>query len=153
MWEDFWNLRVNDRLARWREFRKELDTMPFEEALKSINDTWGSAPFFNYHLDDSSPFNWPDPWTLLAENRYCDFTKALGMLYTIYFTKHRKDDLELLVYVDNKKNERYYVVSIDKGNHILNYHPWEIVNTKQFKEKHIQLLYQYSITDLKLEKY
>jgi len=153
MWDNFWHLRVNERLTQWRHFRQQLDAMSFQEALQEVNTTWSKAPYIEYYMDESDPSNWPDPWTLLAENQYCDCTKALGMLYTIYFTAHRRDDLELLVYYNYKKNDRYHVVSINNGKHILNYWPQELVNTTQFEEKHMKLLYRYSITDLKLEKY
>jgi hypothetical protein len=45
------------------------------------------------------------------------------------------------------------MVWLDDGKYILNYWPYEIVNTKQVEEKQLQLLYQYSSTDLQLEKY
>jgi hypothetical protein len=89
----------------------------------------------------------------LAENYYCNVAKALGILYTIYFTSHRTKDLELRVYYDYKDKERYTVVYMDQGKYILNYWPYEIVNTEQVEEKQLQLLYRYSSTDLQLDKY
>jgi len=90
---------------------------------------------------------------LLAENYYCDVAKSLGILYTIYFTSHRAVDLKLHMYYDYEDKERYTVAWIDQGKYILNYWPYEIVNTKQIEEKQLHLLYQYSSTDLQLEKY
>ena len=114
---------------------------------------WSTAPFVNYNLDPSDPNSWPDPWTLLAENYWCDVAKALGIIYTIYFTHHSDTPMELRVYYDYKDKERYTVAWLDKGKYILNYWPYEIVNTKQVEEKQMHLLYQYSNTDLALEKY
>jgi hypothetical protein len=42
---------------------------------------------------------------------------------------------------------------LDQGKYILNYWPYEIVNTKQIEEKQMHLLYRYSSTDLQLNKY
>jgi hypothetical protein len=114
---------------------------------------WSTAPYVTYYLDPSEPNSWPDPWTLLAENYYCNVAKSLGILYTIYFTSHRAADLELRMYYDYKDKERYTVAWIDQGKYILNYWPYEIVNTTLIEEKQLHLLYQYSSTDLQLEKY
>ena len=152
MWQNFWNLRVNDRLAEWKDFRHELDRLPLESAVIELNNMWSTAPFVNYNLDPSDPNTWPDPWTLLAENYWCDVAKALGILYTIYFTHHRNTPMELRVYYDYKDKQRYTVAWLDDGKYILNYWPYEIVNTKQVEEKQLHLLYQYSSTDLALEK-
>jgi hypothetical protein len=153
MWQNFWNLRVNDRLAEWKDFRHELDRLPLETAVVELHNMWSTAPFINYSLDPSDPTTWPDPWTLLAENYWCDVAKALGIIYTIYFTHHRNTPMELRVYYDYKDKERYTVAWLDEGKYILNYWPYEIVNTKQVEEKQLHLLYQYSSTDLALEKY
>jgi hypothetical protein len=61
--------------------------------------------------------------------------------------------MELRVYYDYKDKERYTVAWLDEGKYILNYWPYEIVNTKQVEETQLHLLYQYSSTDLALEKY
>ena len=153
MWTNFWNLRVNDRLAEWKDFRHELDRLPLESAVIELNNMWSTAPFVNYNLDPSDPNTWPDPWTLLAENYWCDVAKALGILYTIYFTHHRNTPMEIRVYYDYKDKQRYTVAWLDNGKYILNYWPYEIVNTKQIEETQLHLLYQYSSTDLALEKY
>ena len=153
MWQNFWNLRINDRLTQWKDFRHDLDRLPLELAVVELNNMWSTAPMINYYLDPSEPNTWPDPWTLLAENYYCNVAKALGILYTIYFTSHKNVNFELRVYYDYKDKERYTVAWLDQGKYILNYWPYEIVNTKLIEEKELQLLYQYSSTDLALEKY
>ena len=100
MWQNFWNLRVNDRLAEWKNFRHKLSDLPLDQAIRELNGMWSTAPYVNYYLDPSEPNSWPDPWTLLAENYYCDVAKSLGILYTIYFTSHRAADLKLHMYYD-----------------------------------------------------
>ena len=153
MWQNFWNLRVNDRLAEWKDFRHQLDRLPLESAVVELNNMWSTAPFVNYNLDPSDPNTWPDPWTLLAENYWCDVAKSLGIAYTIYFSSHKLTPMEIRVYYDYKDKTKHCVAWLDNGKYILNYWPYEIVNTKQVEEKQLQLLYQYSSTDLQLEKY
>ena len=153
MWQNFWNLRVNDRLARWKDFRHQLDRLPLESAVVELNNMWSTAPFVNYNLDPSDPNSWPDPWTLLAENYWCDVAKSLGIAYTIYFSSHKLTPMEIRVYYDYKDKTKHCVAWLDHGKYILNYYPYETVNTKQIEEKQLQLLYQYSNTDLALNKY
>jgi hypothetical protein len=153
MWQNFWNLRVNDRLAQWKDFRHALSDLPLESAVVELNNMWSTAPYVTYYLDPSDPKTWPDPWALLAENYYCNVAKALGILYTIYFTSHKNVNFELHVYYDYKDKTKHCVAWLDHGKYILNYWPYEIVNTKQIEENQLQLLYRYSSTDLQLEKY
>lgn len=153
MWTNFWNLRVNDRLTQWKDFRHSISNLPFLEAIQKTNQLWSTAPFVTYYLDPSSPESWPDPWTLLAENYYCDVAKSLGIIYTIYFTSHKMVDVELRTYYNFKDKIRYNVAWFEGGKYILNYYPFEIVNTTQIEEQKLDLLYSYSINDLQLEKY
>ena len=153
MWQNFWNLRVNDRLTQWKDFRHQLDRLPLESAVVELNNMWSSAPFVNYNLDPSEPKTWPDPWTLLAENYWCDVAKSLGIAYTIYFSSHKSTPVEIRVYYDYKDKTKHCVAWLDHGKYILNYWPYEIVNTKQIEEKQLQLLYQYSSKELQLDKY
>ena len=153
MWQNFWNLRVNDRLTQWKDFRHQLDRLPLGSAVVELNNMWSTAPFVNYNLDPSDPKSWPAPWELLAENYWCDVAKALGIAYTTYFSSHKLTPIEIRVYYDYKDKTRHSLVWLDNGKYILNYWPYEIVNTKQIEEKQLQLLYQYSSIDLQLEKY
>lgn len=153
MYTNFWNLRVSDRLSQWKDIRHTLSDLSLTDAVAELNQLWSTAPFIGYYLPPDNPAEWPDPWTLLAENYYCDVAKSLGMLYTIYFTSHKSVPMELRVYYDFKEKNRYNVVWIDSGKYILNYWPYEIVNTKQIEETELQLLYSYSTEDLQLDKY
>ena len=154
MYSNFWLLKTSDRLIEWKDFRHRISDLPLDKAVVDLNLLWSSAPFVTYYLAPDNIANWPDPWTLLAENYYCDLAKALGILYTIYFTRHKGIDLTLDVYYDYQSKTRSNVVSIDQGKYILNYWPYEIVNTTQItQEQQLKKLYSYSSKDLHLEKY
>lgn len=153
MLSNFWNLRVNERLTCWKNFRYELGLLPLGEAVTKLNNLWSTAPYVTYYLAPDQPNTWPDPWTLITENYYCDLAKALGSMYTIYFTSHKNVNLEIHIYHDCETNERSNVLYIDNGNYIINYWPFEIVNTIHIAEKKLKLLYRYTSNDLALEKY
>lgn len=153
MWDNFWELRVNQRLTGWKLFRQKIGELDLEEALQTVNNTWDRVPYVTFYLADDDPASWPDPWTLIAENYYCDLAKALGMLYTLYFSEHADTDMQLEIYYDHRTKERYYLLSVQSGKYILNCWPQQIVNTEQIANKKLKLVYQYSKSDLNLEKY
>ena len=153
MYNNFWNLRVNDRLTYWKDFRHKLSDLQYSKAVEELNNLWSTAPFVTFYLSPDAPDTWPDPWTLVAENYYCDIAKALGIIYTIYFTGHKCNNTELRVYYDYSSKTRYNVAWLEQGKYILNFYPYEIVNTEQIEKMQLQLLYQYTIKDLQLEKY
>lgn len=153
MWSNFWNLRINDRLNQWKDVRSDISRLPIDQAIDQVNQLWSTAPYVTYYLDSSDPQSWPDPWTLLAENYWCDVAKTLGIVYTLYFSSHKNIPIEIRTYYDYNDKSRYTVAWLDNGKYILNYWPYKIVNTKQIEEKQLKLLYQYSNTDLSLDKY
>ena len=143
-------LKPEDRLKSWREFRARLDLVGLEEALELTLDFWSGAPFVPFNLDPDLPKEWPDPWTLVSENSYCDVAKCLGIIYTIALTTHKKDlDIEFRIYEDPKTQLVYNLAWINSGKYILNMIDGQIVNTKQFNKK-LKLKKQYSEAELQL---
>ena len=143
-------LQASERLTRWRDFRKSLDNLPLDQAVQSVVDFWNSCPFNPYYLDPDQPENWPDPWTLIEENYYCDLAKALGMLYTIKFTKH-DPAVEIRVYYDPETRLTYNLVWIEQGKYVLNLISDEVVN-KEHVAKNLKLKVKYN-EELKLNSY
>jgi hypothetical protein len=123
----FWNLRVNDRLTAWKDFRHYVDGLELKIALEEINQLWSRAPFVNYYLSPDNPKTWPDPWTLLAENYYCDLAKSLGILYTISLLDRADLGSASLVLTRSGHN----LVLVEKTKYILNWDSGTIVNTNQ----------------------
>ena len=148
-----WFPTFAQRLESWQQLRHTVQSMSAPAAAEAVNQWWFRAPWSAYHLHWDDQADWPDPWQLLSDNMYCPVARGLGILYTIYFTSHRNMQLDLRVYYDYKDKERYTVACLDQGKYILNYWPYEIVNTKQVEEKQMHLLYQYSSIDLQLNKY
>lgn len=145
--------KPEDRLRSWREFRSSLDSLPLDQAMAQTSEFWARAPFTPYNLDPDTNTNWPDPWTLVFENTYCDVAKCLGIVYTMLLTEHRNNlDIEVRVYVDPSTNYEYNLAWFNQGKYILNMNDGAVVNKTQFN-KTLILKKQYSAVDLKLENY
>ena len=148
-----WKLEPDERISRWREFRKSLDLLPLGQALDEVAIFWQSCPHHPFYLDTTTTDTWPNPWELIAENYYCDLAKALGMLYTIYFTKHREGlDAEIRVYYDPVTQFTYNIAVLSQGKYMLNFLDGAVVNTLSIN-KNLKLKQSYSSKDLKLQEY
>lgn len=148
-----WNLRPEERLREWKDFRRKIGTQPLAEACQSVTHLWSYAPYVNYYIDpdrNSSTSPWPDPWTLLYENYYCDVAKALGMLYTLYLSDHKPNDIELLLGVNEETREPCNLVSLAQGKYILNLEFDTVVNSIP---EHFKVRYRYQPDDLDLDQY
>jgi hypothetical protein len=140
------------RLRVWRDFRNQLDQLPLLTALEQTTQYWARAPFTPWHLELSRVDTWPDPWTLIEENYYCDIAKCLGIIYTISLTQHKKNiTIEFRNYCDDVGHE-YNLAWIDEGKYIINLIDQEVVNIEQF-DKTLKLVKRYSEADLKLDSY
>jgi hypothetical protein len=146
-------LKAEDRLRAWRDFRTTLDTLPLENAMAQIAEFWAQAPFSPYHLDPESIDQWPDPWTLIDENVYCDIAKCLGIVYTAILTQHRTDlSVEIRVYEDPRTGYEFNLAFFDQGKYILNMIDGSVVNITQI-EKTLKLKKTITAVELQLEKY
>lgn len=148
-----WKLDTSERIARWRDFRKSLDALPLEQAIEATAEFWSGCPFAPYYLDPDRPESWPSPWELISENYYCDLAKAIGMLYTMYFTKHKLGlESEIRVYYDPETKYTYNLAVFAQGKYVLNFLDDTVVNIVSIN-KNLKLKRTYSSTDLKLEEY
>lgn len=148
-----WKLTADERVAHWHAFRKTLDTLTLEQALIETAKFWHKCPFTPYYLDPDNTEAWPDPWTLIYENIYCDIAKCLGIVYTIELTEHKKNlDAEIRIYKDQNTGHEYNLAWFSQGKYIINLIDNEIVNNTQF-DKRFTLVKQYTAEDISLEKY
>jgi hypothetical protein len=148
-----WKLKPDDRLDRWKQFRKRLGTLPLESALAECVDFWQKAPFTPYYLEHADQTNWPDPWQLVYENYYCDLAKALGIVYTLHLSEHGTNlEMSIRVYQDTASRGQYNLAWIDQGKYVLNLSHDEVVNT-QHLQQHLALEFKYTSEDLCINKY
>lgn len=146
-------LSTSERLTRWKSFRKELDTLLIDDALKKTLRLWNNCPFVPHYLLPEDQINWPDPWTLIQENYYCDLAKVLGIIYTLHLTCHGPTlDPEIRVYYDPKTRYTYHIAYFCQGKYVLNLIEDEIVNKEHINQR-FKLKHCYTAADLKLEQY
>jgi hypothetical protein len=144
-----WKLPATTRIAQWRDFRKTLATMGLEQAVEEINHFWTGCPFTPYYLEADQPQTWPDPWTLISENYYCDLAKCLGIVYTVLLGGHKMDP-EIHIYQDTETRLMYHLAVLCQGKYVINLHSDEVVNITSLS-KTLQLKYRYTEADLKLQ--
>lgn len=147
-----WKLPPADRLEHWKRFRREIDSMTFEAALEQVAKFWNRAPFTPFYLEHDQPQNWPDPWTLIAENCYCDLAKALGIVYTLHLSNHKDHNISLRIYRRSGTFHQYNLVWINNGKYVLNLESEEVVNKKSIPEDLVHIV-NYSGAELGLDRY
>jgi hypothetical protein len=122
-----WPVTFDDRFQAWVDLRSRCQFLDLESALTTINTWWFGSPWQPYYLHWDDQPAWPDPWTLLNDNVYCDLARGLGILYTI--TLLDRADLTDAVLVLTKDGDN--LVLVNKSKYILNWNPDTIVNTNQ----------------------
>jgi hypothetical protein len=136
-----WPATFDQRLLEWRQLRIECQSQTLDECLLTINHWWFRTPWAGHSLHWDDCPEWPDPWQLLSEDRFCSLARGLGMLYTICLLQ-RSDlgDAELVEC--NQDN----LVLVQNRKYILNWDPDEIVNIplesynrrRRITQQHIQ---------------
>lgn len=148
-----WNLKPEERLREWRGFRLNIGQKPLESALEDTSRLWSYAPYVTHYLSADLTEEWPDPWTLVHENYYCDLAKALGMFYTLYLSDHYNktiDNLEIRIYKNQSTHDVLHTVWINRGKYILNLIFDTVVN-KNLVDENFTLKYKYNVNDLGLD--
>jgi len=114
----FLDTNVDERITRWREFRNTLESCndPFEKTL----EFWQQAPVTEKHLNQYHSQEWPTPWELLKENRYCPVAIPLMIGWTLKLTtKFTKVPVLIKISIDHKTKRYYNLVEVE--NTIINY--------------------------------
>ena len=133
----------NERLLSWRQLRESTLHLPITDACVEIDRWWQQAPIVTRHLHPTDSNNWPDPWTLLSENIYCNLTKAVGMCYTLLL--NGISDIEIVLAAD-EQCEDHYLVLVNNRQIIMNYWP-DTVSSNNIRDFTIKS--PISITSLK----
>lgn len=113
MWHE---TSCRDRILHWRNWRKGLDALSFDDALATVCHEWMMVPTVNHYLTPDDPTQWPTPWELVADNHYCDLAVCLGIFYSLSLSKHRDEHSFSIVIYDDPINHRWYnLCMIDDG--------------------------------------
>lgn len=144
-----WTMQPHERLRWWHQFRNEISKKSLEEAVWDTNHLWSYSPFVNQYLHQDNISNWPDPWELMYDNYYCDLARALGIVYTLYFTSH-KPEMSISIFLDRDTNETYNLSLVNEGKYVCNLIHDEVVNISQIP-KSMEKVKTITTSQLKLE--
>jgi hypothetical protein len=118
-----WPQTAEERLQQWCALRDSARSHALLDCVAAVNDWWWRTPQINSNLKWYDHARWPDPWQLLAEDRWCDLARALGMLYTVSMMD--RADVEDLCLI---RTQDHNLVQVNQGKYILNWAPRHIVN-------------------------
>lgn len=104
-----------DRLLYWTMFRDSLDKS--QTPLQDVNKKYKDLELESQRYNPWDQTDWPTPWALIFENRYCAFLKALGIGYSLKLTETFKDKTTQLLIVKDKELQTRYLCVVD--NHVL----------------------------------
>jgi len=101
--------KYEDRLRAWSKFRASLETSL--DPLTDIIKFYERAPMVSIQVDPYDSNVWLDPWELLYENQYCDFSKILAICYTLQLTdRFTAEDFEIHICTNDKEARTYYLL-------------------------------------------
>ncbi len=101
--------KFEDRLAIWKGLRDSLSVSsnPIQETI----NFWKTIPEASRNIDPYDPETWPDPWEMIEENTYCEYTKILAIGYTLMLNEKFKDwHYEIKVGLDRRNSKLYYIL-------------------------------------------
>jgi len=72
------------------------------------------SPWVTLNADPWTTETWPSPWELIDENQYCEFSRLLGICYTLQLTdKFSQSTFEIHIAIDNERSSTYYLLYVD----------------------------------------
>jgi len=145
-----WTMQPHERLRWWHQFRDKISMKSLEEAVWETNHLWSYSPFVNRYLHWDYIEEWPNPWELLYDNYYCDLARALGIVSTLYLSKH-KPSIEIAIYLDKLSKDYYNLALVDGGKYVCNLIHDEVVNIKQIS-KNLERVKTITTSQLKFDQ-
>ncbi len=115
------------RLRAWYDLRTKLESCTLYDQCVGTDKFWQQSPISNHYLHPADIKSWPDPWQLLDDNIYCNYSRALGMIYTLSLLGIK--DIDLVDATDYNSVD-VVLVLVDNAKYILNYWPGTVVNNK-----------------------
>lgn len=114
------------RLRNWHKLREDLKNSDTKTICVEVDKFWQQAPLSNHYLHPDFIKDWPDPWQLLNDNTYCDYGRALGMVYTLILLG--TENIELVAAKDDNNND--VVLVLVDNCYVLNYWPDTVLDNK-----------------------
>lgn len=127
----FFDTNVDERITQWRAFRNTLEECdnPYQRTL----EFWQRAPVIDKYLNQYNSQEWPTPWELLKENRFCPVAIPLMIGYTLKLTT-RFTNVPVLIKISiDIQSQRYYNL-VEVENTIIDYENNSIVISNELPE-------------------
>ena len=96
-------LDYETRLRNWADLRNKIKDQPIKTQCIEVDKFWQQVPIQNHYLHIDYIRDWPDPWTLINDNTFCPYARALGMIYTLLLVGN--NSIELVEAKDDNSNE------------------------------------------------
>jgi hypothetical protein len=131
--------KYEDRLRAWVEFRAQLEKS--DDPFKDVIDYYNRAPLVRIVVDPYDETTWLDPWTLLYENKYCEFSIILGIAYSLQLTdRFSASKFEIHICTDKDNSEVKYLLFVDDT--VLGFYRDRAISAKELpKSLHIEKQY------------
>jgi len=101
-----------ERLRHWRDLRQSIEQS--NDPIKDVLNFWNKAPICRLSTDPYDKDTWPDPWEMLEENQYCDFTKILAIYYTFQLTElFSQSRFEIHITLNEEESKMLYLLFVD----------------------------------------
>ena len=114
-----------ERLRAWYEFRLNLETA--DDPIQDTIDLYNKAPLVSRMMDPYESESWLDPWELLNENLYCEFSIILGIGYTLSLTdRFLNEGKEIHICTNKEIAQTKYLLYI--GNNVIGYRRDSVVD-------------------------
>lgn len=125
------------RLRAWHQLKETLQDADLQTTCVEVDRFWQQCPMSNHYLHPADIEDWPNPWNLLNDNNYCEYARALGMLYTLMLLGVK--DIDFVDGIDDNANE-VVLVLVDNAKYIMNWCPESVLNTNLSAFKNIRYL-------------
>lgn len=104
--------QFDERLREWRMFRDSLEFS--NNPIQNVIDFYKEAAIVRINVDPYTQELWPDPWELLNENVYCEFSILLGICYTLQLTERfSHSHFEIHITQDRENSQTKYLLLVD----------------------------------------
>jgi hypothetical protein len=131
------------RLRAWHELKESLQDADLQTRCIEVDKFWQQCPMMSHYLHPADIEDWPNPWDLLNDNNYCDYARALGMIYTLMLLGI--NDIDFVDALDDNANE-VVLVLVDNAKYVMNWCPNSVVNTDLTQFKIVQHISTDSLT-------
>lgn len=134
--------KYEDRLKVWHDFRESLSNS--RDPIQDTINFWNRAPLVSRNIDPYDPETWPDPWEMIEENSYCEYTKILAMAYTLKLSKTFENwQPTFKIGLDKQKSRLYYMLEVN--DKVLGFYQGKSVHIKELPDDiHIQKIIRLS---------